>query len=285
MNTNLSTNANLLKTLTRILTSHGIKGEEQKLHLTSITSQFRDKVELQYHLDDRSFLVLSKDIRSMNRLRRYRNSPFPLISNLEVFSNSLGSWNTELLDYGLKTRYKTGDYSTTTGVAGINIHLAYYRTFSSKGNQYLKRQYKRLRILRDQKEYNAYWKLGWTLMSRSLVYRVASLNSWQPRWYKEMSSSELAGIFKSLHKILNLEELTTRIKNVWIESPRGKWRQLGVPPQGWRLYLHMLNMLLSYLYEPSLNPDEYDGFIFNRGCKSWWENLFMYHAVSINCKQ
>ena len=250
-----------------------MRGEEHKLHLNTITSQFQNKAELKYPLDDRSFLVLSKDVRSFNRLRRYKNSPFPLLSNLEVYSNSLGSWNAELHEYGIKTRYKRDDYPSKAETAGTNIHLAYYRTFSSKGNRYLRRQYKRLRILRDDKQYSSYWKLGWTLMSKSLVFRIASLNSWQPRWYKELTCSELSGIFKSLHKILNLEEVSTRIKNVWIESPRGKWRQLGIPPKGWRLYLHMLNMLISYLYSPSLSPAEYDGFIFNRGCKSWWENL------------
>lgn len=268
-----TTTTNLIRTLSRILRSHGLKGEEQKLHLKTITSQFNGQQELKYSLDDRSFLVLSKDVRSMNRLRRYPRSPMPLLSNLEIFSNSLGSWNAELLEYGLKTRYKSGDTPTSSEHSGTNIHLAYYRTFSSQGNQYLKRQYKRLRTLRDKKLYASYWKLGWTLMSKSLVYRVASLNSWQPRWYKEMSSSDLSSIFQSLHQILSLEQLQMTIKNVWIESPRGKWRQLCIPPKGWRLYFHMLNMLISYLYEPSLSPEEYDGFIYNRGCKSWWENL------------
>ena len=89
--TNISTSTNLLKTLSRILRSHGMRGEEQKLHLNTITTQFQNKAELKYSLDDRSFLVLSKDVRSLNRLRRYKNSPFPLLSNLEVYSNSLGS--------------------------------------------------------------------------------------------------------------------------------------------------------------------------------------------------
>lgn len=37
--------------------------------------------------------------------------------------------------------------------------------------------------------------------------------------------------------------------------------------------MHMLNMFISYIYCPSLSPEIYDGFLYNRGCKSWWENL------------
>ena len=80
-------------------------------------------------------------------------------------------------------------------------------------------------------------------------------------------------LFKGLQRILNLEDKTTPIFNVWIESPRGKWRQLGVPNKSWRLYLHMLNQFITYIYEPFLDPEVYSGFIFNRGCKSWWEHL------------
>ena len=36
----------------------------------------------------------------------------------------------------------------------------------------------------------------------------------------------------------------------------------------------MLNgfISISYIYEPKLDPPIYHGFIFNRGCKSWWED-------------
>ena len=30
--------------------------------------------------------------------------------------------------------------------------------------------------------------------------------------------------------------------------PKVKWRQLGVPNKSWRLYLHMLNMFITYIY-------------------------------------
>jgi len=35
----------------------------------------------------------------------------------------------------------------------------------------------------------------------------------------------------------------------------------------------MLNIFLSYQYEPHLPSSEYHGFIYQRGCKSWWEDV------------
>jgi hypothetical protein len=110
-------------------------------------------------------------------------------------------------------------------------------------------------------------------MTYSWSYRLACLNNWQPTWYKTLSVRELTKIWLTLHKILSLKEKRTNIRNVWIESPRGKWRQLCIASKGWRLYLHMLNQFLSYIYEPHLPLNQYDGFIFNRGCKSWWTHL------------
>jgi len=209
-------------------------------------------------------------------LRKYPQSPFPLLTNLERFSNTVGGWNTELQEFGIQSRLKEGDEHLLPGHepnVGIMVHLAYYGTLSSSGNRYLRHQYSRLESYRLAGRITSYWDLSWTLMRESWLFRTASLCSWKRRWYKELLPRELRSIWKGLNKILNLETLETTISNVWIESPRNKWRQLGIPPKCWRLYFHMLNMFVSYIFEPKLNYLEYDGFIYNRGCKSWWENL------------
>jgi hypothetical protein len=95
-----------------------------------------------------------------------------------------------------------------------------------------------------------------------------------------MTTSDLHTLFKGLNKIINLLSLQTSIKNIWIESPKDKWRQLGRPPHSWRLYFHTLNQFLSYIYEPHLPSSVYDGFIFNRGCKSWWKDLLWNNYLS-----
>lgn len=241
------------------------------------------KSYLKYNLDDRAYIILSLDERDLEPSRKYYQSPFPLLTNLERFSNTVGGWNTELQEYGIQCRLKFGDQPKPFGVefnVGTLIHLAYYGTLSSRGNRYLKTQYKRLESYRSSGSVSSYWSLSWALMRGNWFFRTACIGNWERRWYKKYSTFELKRIWKGLNRILNLETLQTVITNVWIESPKGKWRQLGVPPKSWRLYFHMLNMFVSYIFEPTLNPREYDGFIYNRGCKSWWESVLWSNVLN-----
>ena len=256
-----------------ILKNHVPLPEAREALIKKLVLSFRNKATLKYALDNTTFIILTKDERKLQNLKRYSNSPFPLISNLGLFSNSIGEWNKSLSDFGLKTRERYHDHSSNHESCGTKIFLASYDTLNSKSNRYLKHQYKRLERLRSLSSHQAYWKLCWHLMLRSWSYRIACLGSWKPRWYKEFSLKDLESIFRSLGSILDLTETSLLINNVWIESPKSKWRQLCVPSLVWRYYFHMLNQFISYIYEPSLSPSEYDGFIFNRGCKSFWENL------------
>lgn len=215
-------------------------------------------------------ILLTKDCRKVENLKKYKNSPFPLLSNIEYFSNSIGEWNSELLQYGIKARHKDKDYKSE-GQAGIRIHLIKYDTLNNKNNRYLIRQYQRLEKYRECNEIHNYWKLAWDLMTKSWSFKLASLNSWKPLWYKEYSLKELNKIWKGLLLTLKNEQTKPELTNVWIESPKGKWRQLCIPSKSWRLYFHMLNMWISYIYSNKLKPSLYDGFIYSRGCKSWWE--------------
>jgi hypothetical protein len=85
---------------------------------------------------------------------------------------------------------------------------------------------------------------------------------------KTFNYKELRRIFNGLHMILSLTQQKTSIHNVWVESPAGKGRQLGVHNQSLRYYLKMLNQFLTYVYSPHLSRKIYDGFIYERGCKS-----------------
>lgn len=230
---------------------------------------------VKHRLDDKSYLILSIDDRNKSSSRRYPNSPFPLLSNIDCFIKTIGDWNSELSDYGLKTRRKLGDHlepSTYTSI-GSTIRLVHYSTSSGTGNKYLKSQYRRLSQLRSKGDIAGYWSLSWYLMQHSLTFRTACLNSWLPNWYKTLSWKELRRLTHSLNRILTFASLQCSIKNVWIESPKGKWRQLCVPPKAWRWYLHMLNMFITYIYEPHLAYENFTGFLYNRGCKSWWDSL------------
>lgn len=247
-------------------------GPQRKATLQEILTRFEETSTYTYPLDNHHSIILSRDERESGNLRRYKNSPFPLLQNIEQFCTSLGGWNSELLEYGIRTRAKGPELSTNHR-SGSQISLIHHSNLSSKGNWYLKLQYKRLSKYRSERKILEYWDLSWTLMLKSWSYRIASLNSWQSRWYKTLSLTELEKLWKGLHRILNLTETKTNVYNVWIESPKGKYRQLGVPNKPWRLYLHMLNQFISYIYDPHLPSSTYDGFLYNRGCKTWWEKL------------
>jgi hypothetical protein len=110
--------------------------------------------QVKYTLPTNEILILSKDIRSIQKVRKYSNSPFPLLSNIEYFSNSIGGWNTELKKYGIKARHKSGDNSES--LPGIRIHLLKYDTLTSKGNKYLRRRYRTLEKSKHKKDYKTY---------------------------------------------------------------------------------------------------------------------------------
>jgi len=238
--------------------------------IKDIITQFGENSFIKYSLDLTTSLILTKDERSLNTKRRFKNSPFPKLSNIEYFSSSAGDWDQELLSYGIQTRSKTTNLNTSLG---IRIHLIKIDSVNCRGNRYLNRQYNGLKRKRDNKDYLRYWQHCWTLMLKSKVFRQSCLNSWLPTWYKTLKFKEVSKILNGLNPIINLKQQQTLVKNVWIESPLGKWRQLGIPNKTWRLYLHILNMFISYLYSPYLDPEIYDGFIYERGCKSWWETV------------
>ena len=268
----ITTNTSLIKNLNFILKAYYPLGYHRTRILKDILFRFEEHGKLRYPLDNVTTLILEKDESRLHKLRKYRSSPFSYLSNVEWYSNSVGSWNQELLEFGLRIRSKR-KHSMRSEDPGNRIHLIKLDNVNSRGNHYLRGQYKRLERYRNSGNYCEYWKLSFTLMSQSLMYQLASLQNWQPRWYKNYSVTTLVRLFKGLNRILHLRELKTTLKNVWIESPKGKYRQLNIPPLSWRLYLHMQNMFLSYLYSPRLSSEIYDGFLYERGCKSWWETV------------
>lgn len=245
---------------------------ERKEVILKLVKEIQHKPKALYRISEDYHLILIKDERQLNTYRRYNDSPFPLLTNIEYFKNSIGGWNKELKEFGLNNRAKL-DEPCTSSHTGNRIHLISKRTLNCKGNISLRKQYKRLQYYRSTKQISNYWILSWNLMKHSLSFRLACLSSWKPLWYKELRLQELNKLWKDLSCIINLQQIRTNIYNVWIESPKGKWRQLGVPNKPWRLYLHMLNMFISYIYSPNLDSAIYDGFIYQRGCKSWWETV------------
>lgn len=128
---------------------------DRKSKIDEIIKNFAGKKEFKITLTTDLSLILSKDERGITGLRRYENSPFPLLSNIELFSCSIGEWNTDLAQYGIKARYKFND-PLIQKFSGSRIYLIRYHTPSSQGNRYLKRQYQRLHHLRSTLQIREY---------------------------------------------------------------------------------------------------------------------------------
>jgi len=171
-----TTNTNLLSILNNILKPH-LKGDERKSLIQNLMTQLKSGKDVKYRLSDHTFLILSKEERSIQTLRRYPSSPFPLLSVVEVFRSSIGSLNKDLLSYGIPSRLKWKDDSLLTEDISTHVFLIKSDTMSSSGNNYLKKQYKRLFSYRQAKRYLDYWQLSWDLMSKSWTFRLSCLNS------------------------------------------------------------------------------------------------------------
>lgn len=262
----------LLKELDLLLKESYPIYQERKDVKESLILKLRKSPFVKHQLSDNSSLILMKDERKLHRLRKYYDSPFPLLSSASYFSNSVGEWNQELYKFGIKARYKYKDLHCE-GESGTRVHLIKGNRINTKSNNYLRKQYKRLETYRQRKEISNYWNLCYSLMQHSWSYKLAALNSWQPNWYKTFPLRDLRKMFAGLYKILTNLETKALINNVWIESPKGKWRMLGIPGKAWRLYFHMINQWITYIYSPHLPTSQYDGFLYKRGCKSWWENV------------
>ena len=218
-------------------------------------------------------MILLRDKRSKPPSKRWQDTPFPLLSNCEEFSSTLGEYAEELQAYGIRTRAKYDDQLPLEVISSTHIYMSYHTNVNTQSNRYLRKQYSRLRKYSKNNQTEAYWNLCLNLIRFSWSFKLASLNSWKPTWYKEFSCKDLRKLWLELNKIVNLEVLQSPIRNVWIESPRTKFRQLCIPSKAWRLNSHMLTIFLSYIYNSSLSPEEHEGFLYGRGTFSWWKDV------------
>jgi len=211
-------------------------------------------------------------IRGIANSWRYKGSPFPLLANIESFKIKLGGYCKFLLSYGMKHRAKLGDPHTLGSTTVISM-LVSDKGLSSQQQRFLRTQYKQLSTYKSSGNWTAYWKKAFLLMRYSASFQIASLNAWAPSWYKTERITMVRNLFVGLDKILSGRDLNFVLRRFWIESPKGKWRSLAIPPRSWRLFLHMLNQFIMYAFEETLDKKMYHGFIYGRGCLSWWKEL------------
>lgn len=192
-------------------------------------------------------------------------TPLPLMNSVDGMKLIRGPSDPILSQFNLDIKNKSEQSS---------IFLWLKRKESNvRCNHYLRHSYDRLRDYRDRNLTDKYWEFYFNLILRSDAFFVANLSNWNELWYKEMDILELVTMRNQIINFASNRSLDQeQLQNVWIESPKGKWRCLSVPGKAMRLYSHILNNGLVFLLRKDIIEGNH-GFINARGCTSAWKEI------------
>lgn len=234
-------------------------------------------------------ILVKKETKPLNkRIKCNRPHPYPLLQEIiEMKTSQKVEFNEVMSKFGLQVKVKRGE----SKVYKQNID-EYYKNEEekedfgprvlkalgkvTKGNKYLKKQYRRFENYRAKELMDKYINLLFFLISKSIVFKLAHLSKWQKHWYKDKKLS------KNIIKMFNwTEDFLTNwnekldgeiLRSKWIESPKGKFRQLCIPSLSVRFICNILNNALQHILRPLLPDKKYGfhGFIYDRGCLSAW---------------
>jgi hypothetical protein len=193
------------------------------------------------------------------------STPLPLLNSVDGMKLIKGSSEEELKDFGLDIKDKSQEEALFLWINRKENNI--------EANRYLRLIYKQLLEYRELGQVEKYWKLYFFTLQQSEAFFMANLSSWNELWYKEMDILSLINIRNKLRKFAANQMLEEEeLKNVWIESPKGKWRCLSVPGEAMRLYSHILNNGLVFLLRNEVLEGNH-GFINARGCSSAWKEI------------
>lgn len=200
----------------------------------------------------------------------------PVITEFEIKNNE--GENLILKYFGIKSR----NYHLEKGNQENSIEMIVEQPLngerSSEVNEYLKKQ---IMLLQQNQQKEEFWRVINHQMGCSAEFFLLNLANWNPIWYKELSLNQIIKIILDYDKCVRNQDLPS-MKEVWIQDGR-KWRVLGIPKPGVRLFLSGLNKILMLWVNSFLESERYHGFMFGRGVNTFWKTLIKKKELKSYC--
>jgi hypothetical protein len=136
-------------------------------------------------------------------------------------------------------------YNELALLAGFDVKQRTFKSESearrnAKANNYLAKQFNRLRKHAEKGNFEAFNKVGLNLLQNSTSYLIYSFNSVNPKW-TSMDFNKVIKMLKGVRKLCKTLATDIDYKRVWIDKKPGDYaRPLGVPEMIWRVYLRMV---------------------------------------------
>jgi len=170
--------------------------------------------------------------------------------------------------FGLKSKKYFQEMSIESEENILHLKKPLSHENMNSSDKYIKEQIKILQQIQGQKNY---WEVVDKQFGNSAELFLLNLVNWDPIWYKNYSLSQIIKIIMDYDKCLKNKNLAP-MREVWIQDGR-KWRVLGIPVAGSRLFLSGLNKFLMLYYDRFLSTKEYHGFMYGRGVMSYWKEI------------
>lgn len=197
------------------------------------------------------------DIYKLSTKYKFPKIYFPNISNFRVILGPL-SWLFALFGYSKR----------------MNNILLFRNYKNGKVNRKLFIYFYNLYLFKKHRKYIKYWNLSYRIMN-DRDYLLAVFIKTFPTWYKTMDLSKVLSILQQVENILKTEDINIEFKRVYIPKPDGRVRPLGVPSASWRVYLAMLNNLLSFIRVDSEETLEQHGYLPQKSVLTAWRSVLL----------